>query len=200
MSRPSTTTNLYPPSIAAAAQAALNSRTLTLWIHDPDSISSLSRNETVLNYELFPKGVAKPGDVAEVRLVPAITPPSGVNISAEGYTGAGPPGAGHTSENGTTLPATDRRPSGRKESYTGSVTGDEDSKSNNPGNPPAKERKFLFVIRELNETQKKLNVQVLKLRCVSWELVRELIHDAPRFRWRVTSPHCSVSRPDLQFT
>ena len=162
MSRPSTTANLYPPSAASAHPATaqpggtLNSRTLTLWIHDPDATSALSKNEAILNYELFPKGVAKPGDIAEVSLIPLVAlPPAGGNAPGDGY-----PSGSVAVDNASGIPTSERRSAGHKESYTGSAGGDEEKPSSLEGSPE-EEGKFLFVIRELTEAQRKLNVQVV---------------------------------------
>ena len=161
MSRPSTT-NLYPPSTSYATypgsnQANPNTRTLTLWIHGPDANQTLSRHEAVLNYDLFPPGVAKPGDVAEVRLVPQAAACSGGNISSEGYSSGN--GNGHLSDNGGSAVTAEWRPMKRKGSYSGSALGEEEKLK---CHHPAKEEQpcFLFVIRELEESQRKLNVQV----------------------------------------
>jgi hypothetical protein len=160
MSRPSTT-NLYPPSTSYATfgggtHGAPNTRTLTLWIHDPDASGSLSKHETVLNYDLFPPGVAKPGDVAEVRLVPQATSASTNNLPAEGYSTGN--GNGHASDNGSGSLLADRRPVRRKGSYTGSMI--EEERPKNDLSTTQEEPIFLFVIRELEESQRKLNVQV----------------------------------------
>ncbi|KAA8893832.1 hypothetical protein FN846DRAFT_1025469 [Sphaerosporella brunnea] len=159
MSRPSTT-NLYPPSTAhttypGSNQLNSNSRTLTLWIHDPEAPGALSRFDSVLNYELFPPGVAKPGDVAEVRLIPQTTTSAGGNMSSEGYSSGG---NGHVSDNGSG--AGDRRTSLRKGSYAGSVAGDDDRSKSGTRQKEDEEGRFLFVIRELEESQRKLNVQI----------------------------------------
>ncbi|KAF8246200.1 hypothetical protein K440DRAFT_602761 [Wilcoxina mikolae CBS 423.85] len=161
MSRPSTTTNLYPPSTSYAtypgsSQASPNTRTLTLWIHDPDQPQALSRHEAVLNYDLFPDGVAKPGDVAEVRLIPQASS-SGGNISSEGYSSGN--GNGHLSDNGSGALLAERRPMQRRASCAGSTIGEERSSSSKQP-PKEEEHKFLFVIRELEESQRKLNVQI----------------------------------------
>jgi hypothetical protein len=156
MSRPSTT-GRYPSSTAHTTYPGSNqlnssSRTLTLWIHDPEAASALSRYDAVLNYELFPPGVAKPGDVAEVRLIPQTASSSGGNMSSEGYSSGG---NGHMSDNGSGAATTDRR----KASYAGSILGDDD-RSKSEDQPKEEEGRFLFVIRELEESQRKLNVQV----------------------------------------
>jgi len=164
MSRPSTT-NLYPPSTVHTTHAASSvinggsSRTLTLWIHDPDGTTTLSRHDAVLNYDLFGPGVAKPGDVAEVRLIPQVaSSSSGGNMSPEGYSSGG---NGHISDNGVGIAASERRTAtGRKGSCSGSMAG-EDDRSRSELQPKEDEnRRFLFVIRELEESQRKLNVQV----------------------------------------
>lgn len=114
-------------------------RTMTLWIHDRDQTGSISDHEAVLNYELFPPGFAKPGDVAEVTLLPR------------------PNAGGHVYESGSDSPAEMME---RRSSYVGSTVGEEE---------PARYAKkladdngqFLFVIRELDESQRKsVNLQV----------------------------------------
>jgi len=164
MSRPSTT-NLYPPSTSYAtypgsSQASPNTRDLTLWIHDPDQPLALSRHEAVLNYDLFPFGVVKPGDVAEVRLIRQASSSGGGNISSEGYSSGN--GNGHLSDNGSGALLAERRPMQRKASCAGSTVGEEGS-SNTKHTSKEEEHKFLFVIRELEESQRKLNVQVEQL-------------------------------------
>lgn len=156
MSRPSTTHNLYPPSTAHTlfSSAHQNSKTLTLWIHDPDAASSLSKHEAVLNYDLFPPGIARPGDVAEVRLVPPpSSSPSGA--AAAGSSSDGGPGSDNV------LGEAD--PMVRRGSHTGSMTdagGDETQSARRTYSARDTDDKFYFVIRELEESQRRLNVQV----------------------------------------
>ncbi|KAI5805190.1 hypothetical protein EDC01DRAFT_725733 [Geopyxis carbonaria] len=157
MSRPSTVHNLYPPSIHPShagtfSGADQNSRTLTLWIHDPDAAATLSKHEAVLNYELFPPGVARPGDVAEVRLLPPPASSSGGNISSEGYSSGG-----HASDAG--MEETEKME--RRASYAGSAMEyAEEALHSKKERPEEEEGRFLFVIRELEESQRKLNVQI----------------------------------------
>jgi hypothetical protein len=107
------TTNLYPPSISYttfgdSTHGAPNIRTLILWIHDPDASGSLSKYETILNYDLFLPGVAQPSNVVEVQLIPQATSASTNNLPAEGYlTGNG---NGHASDNSSGSLLTDRHP------------------------------------------------------------------------------------------
>ncbi|TGZ85488.1 hypothetical protein EX30DRAFT_361315 [Ascodesmis nigricans] len=146
MSRPSTTHNLYPPSaLFSTTHANQTSKTLTLWIHDPDAASSLSKHEAVLNYELFPPGIAKPGDVAEVRLV-------------------NPKSAGNTSDVAPGLESAhvEADPMVRRGSYAGSMTdtGEEAQSGRRTYTHPDDGDRFYFVIRELEESQRRLNVQI----------------------------------------
>ena len=149
MSRPSTT-NLYPPSTAhtiypASSLGNTNSRTLTLWIHDPDASAALSRHDAVLNYDLFPPGVAKPGDIAEVQLISHVTNAPGSNLMSDS----------HASDTPTAN-------SGRKGSYSGSVaaTADDDKSRGELLKGGEEEGKVLLVIKELEESQRRLGVQV----------------------------------------
>ena len=165
MSRPSTIGNLYPPSTAHTAylgsqsSSSLNTKTLTLWIHDPDASPTLSKNEAVLNYELFPPGVAKPGDVAEVRLLPQPSATPNGNASSEGYSSSG---GGHISDSGCAGPPHERRGGpDRKGSRTTSNVAVEEGASPKNREPKEEEGSFLFVIKELEESQKKPNIQVL---------------------------------------
>lgn len=144
MSRPSTSTNIHAPSTPHTGFPALSanpySRTMTLWIHDPDQVTPLSRHEAVLNCDLFPPGYAKPGDVAEVKL---IRPGQG---------------AGGLNESGSESPAEMME---RRSSYVGSTLGDEDPfKHTKPNVDEEEQGRFLFVIRELTESQRKVNLQV----------------------------------------
>lgn len=106
---------------------------MTLWIHDPDANPTLSRREAVLNYELFAPGVAKPGDIAEVRLLP------GNNVGDESG------GVGIGGENME-----------RKRSVSKSNAGDETEKQG-PTAGKGKDRtekRFLFVIRKMVPEQR----------------------------------------------
>lgn len=124
---------------------------MTLWIHDPDGNPTLSRREAVLNYELFAPGVAKPGDIAEVRLLP------GNNVSDEG--GSGGSGGGNGSGNGIGGENMERKRSVSKSTVGGDETekaGPTAGKGNN-----RMEKRFLFVIRKMEPEQKtKPNLQV----------------------------------------
>lgn len=110
---------------------------MTLWIHDPDQAGCLSKNEAVLNYDLFPQGFAKPGDVAEVKLLPR------------------PNVGGHGNDSGSESPAEMME---RRSSYVGSTIGDDKPAQKKVADE--EEGRYLFVIRELSEAQRKLNLQV----------------------------------------
>lgn len=150
MSRPSTVHNLHPPSTTHTHPTLFShtcspsSKNLTLWIHDPDSINSISKHEAVLNYELFPPGVAKPGDVAEVRLV-----------------GTAPNGAAGSEAGGCGDEMVAEPKFVRRGSYAGSVTdtgeGGGEARETRGGE---EEGRFFFVIRKLEDGQRKLGVQV----------------------------------------
>ena len=190
MSRPPTIANLHPTASAhtpypASPQPSPNTKTLTLWIHDPDAAVPFSPRDAVLNYELFPPGVAKPGDVAEVRLIPQVTAPGSGNLSAEGG------GNMHISENGAKSTKADRRTIERHTSYAGSGI-DEDA-SAKIEEPKEEEGRFLFVIRELEESQRKLNVQVHNFR-----QPRVPNTDGFRYRWQTMSRRYSTSPPEAQ--
>lgn len=71
----------YQPSQTHSHSTASQgpSLTLTLWIHD----SIIHKEEAWLNYNLFPPGACKPGDIVEVRRVPCSNRPrKGGNHSA----------------------------------------------------------------------------------------------------------------------
>lgn len=133
---------------------------MTLWIHDPDGNPTLSRREAVLNYELFAPGVAKPGDIAEVRLLP------GNNVSDEGGgggSGSGSSGGGSGGGGGGTGGIGGENME-RKRSVSKSTMGGDETEKAGPtagkGNSRIKKR-FLFVIRKLEPEQKaKPNLQV----------------------------------------
>ena len=113
---------------------------MVLWIHNPDGSPTLSRKEAVLNYDLFPPQVAKPGDLAEVRL---LSPPTG-NTSDESVAVGG-------------------EKVERKKGHANSVMEEEGAGANGKTREPAgrMERRFLFVIRELEpEERAKPNLQV----------------------------------------
>ena len=78
-------------------------------------------------------------------------------MSSEGYSSGG---NGHISDNGTGIAASERRMgTGRKGSHSGSMAGEDESRSESQPKED-EDRRFLFVIRELEESQRKLNVQV----------------------------------------
>lgn len=165
MSRPSTVNTLYPPSTAHTSHtfsgAHSASRTLTLWIHDPEATAALSKYDAVLNYDLFPPGIAKPGDIAEVKLFAPGAP--GATIMSESTVGLVHDGASAIVDLGVTSQRMERRPS-----YTTSVAdlAPDKSVADSLGRP-AKEGggTFLFVIRELDEAQRKTpNLQVVVAR------------------------------------
>ncbi|KAL7272365.1 vacuolar membrane-associated protein iml1 [Rhizina undulata] len=155
--------NLHPPSIAHTyttsyySHANANSKTLTLWIHDPDSNASVFKNEAVLNYELFPPGIAKPGDIAEVRLLrPRTAANAGDGNGRDGYA---------ASIAGTIDGYGGGEPMERKRSFPGSVlAGAEDERSAYAAAQPKAVddgKKFLFVIRELQPEQRaRPNMQI----------------------------------------
>lgn len=127
---------------------------MTLWIHDPDGSPTLSRREAVLNYELFAQGVAKPGDIAEVRLLPEnnVSDEAG-NGGAGGGAGGGGTGGGIGGENME-----------RKRSVSKSTMGGDETEKAGPTTGKGKgrmEKRFLFVIRKLEPEQRaKPNLQV----------------------------------------
>lgn len=131
---------------------------MTLWIHDPDGSPTLSRREAVLNYELFAPGVAKPGDIAEVRLLP------GNNISDEGGGGSGGGGAGSGGGGSGGGGGIGGENMERKRSVSKSAMGGDETEKAGPaagkGNGRM-EKRFLFVIRKLDPEQRtKPNLQV----------------------------------------
>lgn len=116
---------------------------MILWIHDPDANPTLSRREAVLNYDLFAPGVAKPRDIAEVRLLP------GTGVADEGGIGG---------EN------MERKRSVSNCVGAGAGGGDETERAlpqMGKGKGKGGEKRFLFVIRELRPEQRaKPNLQV----------------------------------------
>lgn len=161
MSR-SSTANLHPPPNVHINNSNISTtsdaKTLTLWIHDPDASLALSKHEAVLNYELFPSGAARPGDVAEVRLISSIMAPSGA-VSSDGYSSGGGCAAGggtggHMSDGG----ATNHNREGNQTASMGTM--DDMGAWDARQTKEEEDGKFLFVIRELDDTQRKLNVQI----------------------------------------
>ncbi|KAG0639329.1 hypothetical protein HOY80DRAFT_963775 [Tuber brumale] len=141
----STTTNLHPPSSHALPQTPLTptTRHMVLWIHDPDGSPTLSKREAVLNYDLFPPHVARPGDIAEVKLMSSLS-------------------AGNVSDDSTAVGGGAME---RKKSYTNSMMEEEGTgvggRAGGVGGSTKVEKKFLFVIRELEPEQRaKPNLQV----------------------------------------
>ncbi|CAZ85276.1 unnamed protein product [Tuber melanosporum] len=148
----STTTNLHPPSSHALPQTPLTptTRHMVLWIHDPDGSPTLSKREAVLNYDLFPPHVARPGDIAEVKLMSSS---STGNVSDDSIAVGG--GAME-----------------RKKSYTNSMMEEEGTgvggRAGGVGGSTKVEKKFLFVIRELEPEQRaKPNLQISLARHVA---------------------------------
>lgn len=129
---------------------------MTLWIHDPDGNPTISRHEAVLNYELFAPDVAKPGDIAEVRLLP------GNNISDESGGGGGNSSGGSGGGNGGGGGIGGENME-RKRSVSKSTMGGDETEKAGPtagkGNGRM-EKRFLFVIRKLQPEQRKPNLQV----------------------------------------
>lgn len=121
---------------------------MTLWIHDPDANPTLSRREAVLNYDLFAPGVAKPGDIAEVRLLP------GNSISDEGGGGGGVGGGGGGGGGG--IGGIGGENMERKRSVSKSTAGGDDTEKQGPTGKAKDrtEKKFLFVIRKLLPEQR----------------------------------------------
>lgn len=155
----STTTNLHPSSHMGPPPipTTQTSKTMTLWIHDPDGSPTLSRREAVLNYELFAPGVAKPGDIAEVRLLPEN------NVSDEGGNGGVGGGAGGAGGGGGGGGIGGENME-RKRSVSKSTMGGDETEKAGPTTGKGKgrmEKRFLFVIRKLEPEQKaKPNLQV----------------------------------------
>ncbi|KAH0613024.1 uncharacterized protein H6S33_009404 [Morchella sextelata] len=145
----STTTNLHPPHSSSShmppatpTPGAQTSRQMTLWIHDPDANPTLSRQDAILNYELFAPGIAKPGDIAEVRLLPG-------NNAGDDVPTAG--GIGVAAEN------MERK---RSVSNNGCGEGTERGFPLQPKNDRG-EKRFLFVVRKLTAEQRsKPNMQI----------------------------------------
>jgi len=139
----STTTNLHPPSSHALPQTPLTPtmRHMVLWIHDPDGSPTLSKREAVLNYDLFPPHVARPGDIAEVKLMSSST--------------------GNVSDDSVAMGGEAME---RKKSYANSTMEEEGTGVGGRvggGGSIKVEKKFLFVIRELEPEQRaKPNLQV----------------------------------------
>lgn len=118
---------------------------MILWIHDPDGSPTLSKREAVLNYDLFPPHVARPGDIAEVKLMSSS---STGNVSDDSIAMGG-----ETME--------------RKKSYANSTMEEEGTGVGGRvggaggGGSTKVEKKFLFVIRKLEPEQRaKPNLQV----------------------------------------
>jgi hypothetical protein len=183
MSR-SSTANLHPPPNVHINNSNISTtsdaKTLTLWIHDPDASLALSKHEAVLNYELFPSGAARPGDVAEVRLISSIMAPSGA-VSSDGYSSGGGCAAGggtggHMSDGG----ATNHNREGNQTASMGTM--DDMGAWDARQTKEEEDGKFLFVIRELDDTQRKLNVQV---QWPSDNLLQRLCKNLPRCRYRL---------------
>ncbi|KAI5785575.1 hypothetical protein DFH27DRAFT_505338 [Peziza echinospora] len=118
---------------------------LNLWIHE----ASLSKHEAWLNYDLFPRGTCKPGDIVEVRA--ARSRRAGISK------GDGPGGEGHTDnshdESGDAGGARRRSntKSSKRQAGPSLRTDDQDDK-----------HRYLFVVRQMDPElrQKQPNMQI----------------------------------------
>ncbi|KAF8469033.1 hypothetical protein BDZ91DRAFT_781958 [Kalaharituber pfeilii] len=147
-SRHSTTAQKTYQSASQSTASQGPTLVLTLWIHD----NLLSKHEAWLNYELFPPGTCKPGDLVEVRPANSSGRSSlsvGEGSSAEAHGDSG-------DDEGTGGEGIDKRGTSMRRSKSGSIA------------PSMKEgsdkQRFLFVVRpmdpELRQKQPKMQVSL----------------------------------------
>lgn len=132
------------------------SLTLTLWI-----LEGIQKYEAWLNYDLFPPGTCKPGDIVEVRAAGENGPNNGAPESAGGTTTVSSTASEMGTGGGETEATTDF-------SRVGAAAKSKDAiRLGNGGGNPGDTRKeegqrFLFVVREMDQElrQKQPNLQV----------------------------------------
>ncbi|KAF8421251.1 hypothetical protein EV426DRAFT_706882 [Tirmania nivea] len=134
----------HPQSQAHSAASHGPSLKLTLWIHD----NLLSKQEAWLNYDLFPPGTCKPGDLVEVK--PAHTSSSARKGNGHG---AGEGGASSSAEG--RIESGDDEGRGPESRGRGGVTMKRSKSdvgaSSKPQVGDGSEGRFLFVVREMEK-------------------------------------------------